>query len=195
MSSPLEVSLQKLFNVRQTNRLLRLSFPNNDGPQSHMVVNRLDATESLSRDFHFTVEIISNDPRISLKDLQGKMVTIELVREDGSIRYFNGYVFEFRLIKADGGQFYFDMVLLPWVAYLRLRRDNYLFHDRTLLDQTEDIFGDHAVRDSDLRITHHNDPALTDAIQFDETDYKTSTAAGNSKAGTTGTNTAPTATP
>lgn len=169
MSSPLEVALQRLFNVRQTNRLLRLSFPNNDGPKSLMVVNRLDATESISQDFHFTVEIISNDPNIALKDVQGKMVTIELVREDGSIRYFNGYVFECRLIKADGGQVYYDMVLRPWLAYAKLRKDNFIFHGKTLLDQTVDIFGDYALRDSDLRIT--NDPAFTDAMQFDETDY------------------------
>ncbi|GAC1610576.1 MAG: type VI secretion system spike protein VgrG1b [Aquirhabdus sp.] len=61
------------------------------------------------------------------------------------------------------------MVLLPWLKYLTLRRDNFLFHGRTLLDQTEDIFGDYPIRDSELRIT--NDPAFTDAMQFDESDY------------------------
>lgn len=169
MSTPQEIALHTIFNARQTNRLLRLAFPKNDGPKALMVVNRLDAAESISRDFQFTLEIISNDANIALKDVQGKLVTVELIREDGSKRFFNGYVFEFRLVKADGGQVYYEMVLLPWLAYLRLRRDNYLFHGRTLLDQTEDIFGDYPVRDSQLRI--RDDPPFTDAMQFDETDY------------------------
>ncbi|MFZ6748482.1 type VI secretion system Vgr family protein [Undibacterium sp. Ren11W] len=169
MSTSLDAVLATLFTSRQTNRLLRLSFPKKDGPKALMVVNRLDASEGVSRDFKFTVEVISNDPGIALKQVQGKLVSIELTREDGSLRYFSGYVFEFRLVKADGGQVYYEMVLLPWLAYCRLRRDNYLFHDKTLLDQTEEIFGDYPVRDSELRIS--NDPAFTDAMQFDETDY------------------------
>jgi type VI secretion system secreted protein VgrG len=60
--------------------------------------NRLDATEGLSRDFRFTVEVLSNDASIPLTDVQGRMVTISLVREDGSLRYFNGYVFEFQFV-------------------------------------------------------------------------------------------------
>lgn len=91
-----------------------------------MVVNRLDARESMSRDFDFTVEVMSDNAGIALKEIQGKMVTIELVREDRSMRYFNGYVFEFSRVRADGGQVYCRMVLRPRLAYLRLRQDNYL---------------------------------------------------------------------
>ncbi|MET3119535.1 uncharacterized protein involved in type VI secretion and phage assembly, partial [Undibacterium sp. GrIS 1.8] len=128
MTPTLDAALNTIFGSRQTNRLLRLSFPKNDGPKALMVVNRLEATEAVSRDFKYTVEVISNDATIALKDIQGKMVTVELIREDGSQRFFNGYVFEFRLVKADGGNVYYEMVLLPWLAYTRLRRDNYLFH-------------------------------------------------------------------
>ena len=142
MNTMTDAALQALGASRQHNRLLRLQFPNQDGPAALMLANRLEARESLSRDFHFTVEVISNDPAISLKDVQGKLVTVELVREDRSRRFFNGYVFEFRRVRADGGQVYYDMVLLPWLAYLRLRRDNYLFHNKSVADQTDDIFAD-----------------------------------------------------
>ena len=155
--------------TRQNNRLLRLNFPNGDGPSS-LVANRLDAVEGLSRDFHFTIECLTDDPHIALKDVQGKMVTVELVREDDTMRYFNGYVFEFRRVRADGGEVYYDMVLLPWLAYLRLRRDNYLFHDMSIQDQSDDIFGDYAVRKSEFRI-NGADPIMTDACQYDESDY------------------------
>jgi len=128
-------SLNALVGSRQNNRLLRMSFPDNDGPDALMVANRLDAHEGLFRDFHFAIEILSDNADIQLKDMIGKNVTIELVREDGSMRYFNGHVFEFRFIKTDGGYAYYDMVLLPWLAFLRLRKDNYIFHGKTVEDQ------------------------------------------------------------
>ncbi len=155
---------------RQSNRLLRMKFPNDDAPSQVMLPNRLDAFEGLSRDFAFTVEVISDDPKIALKDMQGKSVTVSLVRPDGALRHFNGYVFEFRHVRTDGAYNFYDMVLLPWLAYARLRRDNYLFHGMNVLDQTQDIFGDYELRDWESRITG-DIPAVTDACQWDESDY------------------------
>ena len=48
----------------QHNRLLRLSFPRNDGPLAQMLVNQFDAIESLSRDFEFAVEILSDNTNL-----------------------------------------------------------------------------------------------------------------------------------
>jgi len=161
---------QALLGISQDNRLLRLSFPNEDGPHALLLPNRLEADEALSRDFSFTVEVLSENARLALKDVEGKMVTISLVREDGSLRYFNGYVFEFALVRTDGGFAFYRMQLGPWLAYLRLRRDYYLFHNKSVQQQTTEIFNDYPLPDWQTRI-HGADPALTDACQADETDY------------------------
>jgi type VI secretion system secreted protein VgrG len=154
----------------QHNRLLRLSFPNNDGPRAVMLANRIDAYESLSRDFRYTVEVLSDNPAIPLKEVQGRMVTIEMVREDGSLRYFNGYVFEFTHVRTDGGYAFYEMVLLPWLAFLRLRRNYCLFHDKSVREQTEIIFTNYHGRDWRTHI-HGDDAPLTEACQYDESDY------------------------
>ena len=135
-----------------------------------MLANRLDAVEGLSRDFQFNVEVLSDSPDIALKDVLGKMMTISLQRDDGSSRHFNGYVFDFRFVRNDAGFSVYDAVLLPWLAFLRYRRDNYLFHGNTVQEQTEKIFGDYECRDWDLRALS-GDVTMTDACQFDETDY------------------------
>ena len=83
---------------------LRLTFPKNDGPDALLLVNRLDAVEELSRDFCFTLELISDSVHIELKEVQGRLMTVELVREDGTLRYFNGYVFEFSLCAPMAGK-------------------------------------------------------------------------------------------
>ncbi|CDG83226.1 type VI secretion system Vgr family protein [Janthinobacterium agaricidamnosum] len=164
-------TLSTLAQDRQHKRILRLSFPHNDGPSALLLANRLEADESLSRDFEFTVEVLSDNAEIALKDVQGKMVTIELVRGDGRLRYFNGYVFAFRLDKTDGALVFYTMTLKPWLAYLTLRKNNYLFHGRTLFQQAEKIFADYGTHaDWDSRVGGP-DPAMTMACQFDEDDH------------------------
>jgi type VI secretion system secreted protein VgrG len=153
----------------QQNRLLRLHFPHDDGPGATLLPNRLDAHEALSRDFCFQVEILSKDASIPLKEVLGKMVTVELVREDGSLRYFNGYVFKFLLAHTDGGMACYNMELRPWLAFLDLRRDNYLFHGKTVEEQTKLIFDDYPIHDWAYRVIGSDEP-MTDACQFAESD-------------------------
>ena len=156
---------------RQANRLLRLDFPSNDGPEGVLLVaNRLDADEGLSRDFVFKVEVLSDSPSIALKDLMGKMATLALRRVDGSIRYFNGHVFDFRFVKNDAGFAFYEMVLRPWLAFLQYRRDNYLFHGKTVEQQTDSIFRDYEMRDWHLGSRGIDEP-MTEACQWDESDY------------------------
>ena len=96
--------LTALLGDMQGDRLLRLRFPQGDAPNDTvLLVNALDASESLSRDFSYVVEVLSDNAAIPLTALMGKMVSVELVREDGSLRYFNGHVFEFRFLRTDGG--------------------------------------------------------------------------------------------
>ncbi|MEJ7806286.1 MAG: type VI secretion system tip protein TssI/VgrG, partial [Telluria sp.] len=164
-------SIIDLVQGRQHNRILRLSFPHNDAPQSQFLVNQLDAVESLSRDFEFTVELLCDDAYVPLKDMQGKMLRIELVRGDGSLRYFTGYVFSFKRKKSDGNITFYEAKLGPWLKYLSLRKDNYLFHGKTLREQTVSIFADYqTVSNWDWRVAGE-DRTMTDACQFDETDF------------------------
>ncbi|AMO93989.1 rhs element Vgr family protein [Collimonas fungivorans] len=156
---------------RQHGRILRLSFPHDDGPQAQLLVNKLDGIESLSRDFEFNVELISDDPALALKDLQGKLFSVELVRADGSLRYFSGFCFEFRLTRTDGAITFYQTKLGPWLQYLRLRKDNYIFHGKTLREQTENIFSDYGTHpDWDFQV-RGEDAVMTDACQFGESDH------------------------
>ncbi|HWW99884.1 MAG TPA: type VI secretion system Vgr family protein [Collimonas sp.] len=156
---------------RQHNRILRLSFPHGDGPEAPLLVNKFDAVESLSRDFSYTLDLLSDAPDLALKDLQGKLFSVELVRGDGSLRFFTGFCFEFSLLRTDGGISFYQAKLGPWLQYLRLRTDNYIFHGKTLREQLEIIFADYGTLPSwDFQVSGE-DAAMTDATQFGESDY------------------------
>lgn len=161
--------LKDLISARQHNRILRLSFPNSEGPRCEFVVEKLDAFESMSRDFEFTIEILSDNAKLELKDLQGKLLSVELVQKGGTLRYFSGYCFSFRLKKAENIAFY-EAKLAPWLRYLTLRKDSYLFHEANLREQTGSIFSDYGAHPVwDFKV-YGDDVAMTDACQFNETD-------------------------
>lgn len=155
----------------QHRRLLRMHFPQKDGPaRALMLVNTLDATESLSQDFSYRLEVLSDDAKIALTDIMGKMVCVELVREDGTLRYFNGYVFGFRLVKTDGGFAHYEMVLEPWLAHARLRQDNRSFCDERTEDLTEAVLENYLMRDYRVAFSQP-DPYLTYSCQHNESDH------------------------
>jgi type VI secretion system secreted protein VgrG len=154
----------------QNKRLLRLTFPKKDGPHALLLPNRLHAHEELSRGYRFEVEVLSDDASIPLKAMMARMVTISLVHAGGSLRYFNGYVTEFRFIRADGGFAFYQMVLEPFLAFARLRQDNVSFHGKTMRQITEDTLAHYRQADWHM-FTHEDDPVLTAANQHNETDY------------------------
>lgn len=164
-------SLKERIRDRQNTRILRLAFPHDDGPASELLVNSLDAREGLSRDFEFTVELLSDNALLDLKDLQGKLLSVELVRHDGSLRHFTGYVFGFRLVRAEGGIAFYEARLGPWLKYLSLRKDCFIFHNATLYEQTTSIFRDYLAHPEWELRRHGEDLAMTDACQFNESDY------------------------
>lgn len=162
--------LKRLVEARQSTRLLRLSFPNDNGPDCEFLVNALEADEGLSRDFVFKVEILSDNPAIALKEIQGKMLCVELVQKGGTLRYFTGYCFSFSKKKSDGSVTYYEAELGPWLRYLKSRKDSFIFHDATLYEQTQTILGEYAHADWDLQL-HGSDLPMTMAVQFNESQY------------------------
>jgi type VI secretion system secreted protein VgrG len=154
----------------QHDRLIRMAFPHRDGPDRILLPNRLKVREEVSRCFRVEVELLSDDARIPLKAMMAKMVTISVVREDGSLRYFNGYVTEFRFLRADGGFAFYRMVLEPWLAFTRLRKDNVSFHGKSVIEITELTFAHYHQADWQPYLVDEF-PRMTCANQYDETDY------------------------
>lgn len=162
-------TLQAMTRARQHARILRLSFPNNDGPPCEFVAERLDAVESMSRAFVYTVEILSDRSNIALKDIHGKLISIALVQMNGALRHFTGYCFSFRLVRFDNIAHY-EAKLGPWLDYLNYRLDCYLFHNANLYAQTSSVMRDYGVLASWAWQVRRDDVAMTDACQFNESD-------------------------
>lgn len=159
-----------LTRQRQHHRILQLHFVNDDAPDVELLINRLNASEALSRDYAYTLELLSDDACIPLEALMGKLLRVALVRADGTQRHFTGYVERFSFLRTDGGLAFYEARLVPWMAFLAARINNRIFHQRNLEGLSAEIFSaypSHARWNCQLR---HDDPVCTDIFQFDESD-------------------------
>ncbi|WP_186017682.1 contractile injection system protein, VgrG/Pvc8 family [Burkholderia gladioli] len=154
----------------QHDRLLRFEFEG-EAPYPLLLANRIDGTESLSRDFQFTIEILSDHASLPARDFIGRKVTLGLLRGDGSQRYFNGHVFSFRQLGSDGACAFYEAVIGPWLRYLRYGRHNRLFLDRNLRRQTEAVFEDYGTLPDWAWHVGEDDPPVKMACQFGEHDH------------------------
>ena len=59
---------------------MRLDFPHDDGLPAILMPDKLLAHEEVSRSYRYVFTALPDDPRIPLKFVTGKMVTISLVR-------------------------------------------------------------------------------------------------------------------
>ncbi len=167
---PVELLLDWL-NAPQRARLLKLSYPHENPSAARLLPNRFVGKEYISRDFEYTVELLSDQADISLEEMHGKMLCISLVQADGRLRHFTGYVSQFSLKATTGGVVFYEAVLVPWFAFTRLRQNNRVFTDQTLRQQTQSLLAEYAGwAQWEWQVTGE-DPAFTMAVQFGESDH------------------------
>ncbi|SPA56461.1 putative Rhs element VGR-related protein [Cupriavidus taiwanensis] len=64
-------------------------------------------------------------------------------RSRTTLRPFHGHVTRFERVGANGGLARYRMVVEPWLAFLRHRRDSFLFQDMSVVDVVDSVFGDY----------------------------------------------------
>ncbi|WP_233233155.1 type VI secretion system Vgr family protein [Bordetella sp. LUAb4] len=127
----------------QGNRLLDLSTP--------LGANRLLAQAMRGSDhisdggYRLRITALSDDAHIPLKELLGQPAQLSLQSALGrdAPRVWHGHVTEARFEGANGGLARYQLRLEPWLAFLRQRRDSYVFQDMNVCDIVESIFGDY----------------------------------------------------
>lgn len=128
-------------SARQTNRLLRLHTPLGSDV---LVAERLDGWEAVDQGgFRFELDALSADAMLPLDALLGAPVLVELLTADSrtNLRPFHGHVTAFERIGSNGGMARYRLVIEPWLSLLRYRQDSYAFHDLSVIEIVEQVFG------------------------------------------------------
>jgi type VI secretion system secreted protein VgrG len=70
-------------------------------------------------------------------------MTVGLRQADGRYAPWHGYVTEAAQLGSDGGLARYRLVMAPWLAALQLRRDSFVFQDKTVQQILDDVFADY----------------------------------------------------
>ena len=127
-------------NLLQSDRLIKLD--TNLGPNT-LVPQRVVGRSRLGRHFDFTVDVVSLSGNIELKTMIAQPVTLWIQQSDKSYQPHNGYVYTVRRLGSNGGLTTYQLGFASWMHFLKFRRDQRIWQDRTADDIITDVLNAH----------------------------------------------------
>ncbi|KRG48707.1 hypothetical protein ARC23_02445 [Stenotrophomonas beteli] len=113
------------------------------GLQEAWVVERFEGIESVCGDNRLQIDCLSTDAFLDLEPWLEQPLTLQLRQADGALRQLHGLCTEAAQLGSDGGLARYRLILEPWTALLRLRRNAVIFQDLDTRAICEQIFADY----------------------------------------------------
>lgn len=157
--------------LSQHGRLLTLSSAQESGLPESLMAERFAGREGVNELFSFDVDALSTSSSLELGQFIGEELTVRLLQPDGSMRSWHGLCTQASWLGADGGVARYRLHLEPALALLRLRRDNYIFQDKSVRDIVQELLADYPQVRMDFDITQELAPRAT-CTQYRESDFE-----------------------
>ena len=131
-----------LAQFTQDSRLLRLT---TSLGSDELLVEYIEGREGLSEGFRFDITALCADAHLDLDALLGQTALLQILTQHSrsELRPIHGHITAFERLGSDGGFARYRITLEPWLAFLRHRRDSYIWQGRNTLDIVAEIFGDY----------------------------------------------------
>jgi type VI secretion system secreted protein VgrG len=125
-------------------RLLTLRFAADSGLAPDLLLpHRLAGEEHVSRCYRYTLDCLSPDSFLELKDLLGQPVKVGILQADGDVRSLCGLVTAAACLGADGGFAHFQLTIEPALATLDRRSNSRAFQDKSIPEIVDAILREH----------------------------------------------------
>jgi len=151
----------------QINRRIAISTPLG---KDTLLLRGFTGTESISRLFHFDLDLLSENDSIKLQDLVGKNVTLRIFDAEGAERHWNGFISRFSQGSQDRRLTAYRAQMVPWLWFLTRTADCRIFQNKTVPDIIQKIFSDLKFQDFELRLYGSFTPRDY-CVQYRETDF------------------------
>ncbi|WP_321890117.1 type VI secretion system Vgr family protein [Paraburkholderia bannensis] len=126
--------------LSQLNRLLKLDTPVGD---NELLAHRVVGSSRVGRDFSFLIDCVSTSGDVQLRALIAQSVTLWVQQADGAYQPHNGYVHTVRRLGADGNLTSYQLGISSWMHFLKFRRDQRHWQDKSADAIISDIFKEH----------------------------------------------------
>lgn len=156
--------------LSQDTRNIRLSAPGHLGAE--LVFRRLSAFERMSALFEYRLHALCEKPDLKLGKALGEPFLIELVGEQGPVRFFHGLCTEARFVGAEAAGGIYEFVLRP-AAWFKSRAVNFAVHHHKTADK---LISEALEKDAKPFVQtrmHFFDPPLEReyCVQYGESDF------------------------
>ena len=131
-------------NATQANRTISVKTPLEDDV---LLFHRMTANEKLGGLFRFDLDLLSTNPEIDFQGMLGQSMTVQYLRLDKTLRYFNGVVSHFTQAGSHGELSLYRATLRPWFWFLTRNADSRIFQNQTVPDIIKEIFRGHGFSD------------------------------------------------
>lgn len=167
-NSAIVVQPDFLGGLSRSSRLISIETPLGSDA---LIVQSFVGREAMSDLFRINVDCLSTSTHHQLKALTGEEVSLRMRLADGSMRTFHGIVIAISQLGGDGALARYRLTLGPWLHALTLRRDSYVFQDKTVLEIIDDVFRDYPLAHYRFNIRTPL-PKRSVTIQYRESDYR-----------------------
>lgn len=124
----------------QSDRLIKLD--TTLGPNV-LVPQRIVGRSRLGRHFEFTVDVVCTSGSVELKTLIAQPVTLWIQQSNKSYQPHNGYVHTARRLGSNGGLTTYQLGFASWMHFLKFRRDQRIWQEKTVVEIVTDVFNAH----------------------------------------------------
>ncbi|MEQ5844274.1 type VI secretion system tip protein VgrG (plasmid) [Paraburkholderia acidicola] len=125
----------------QQDRLLKLDTPLGDNV---LLPQRTVGWSRIGRHFEFTLDVLSTNGNIKLKQLIGQPVTLWFLQADKSYLPHHGYVYSVRRLGSEGGLTSYQIRFASWMNFLKFRRDQRIWQDKPVDEILTDVLNAHS---------------------------------------------------
>ena len=137
--------------------------------KDELLVASLSVHEEISGLFGLDFELVSEKGEIPFANIIGKSATVRIELENGSQRYWNGYVSRFSQGASDDRFVYYRAGVVPWLWFMTRTSDCRIFQEKSVPQIVQQIFGEWSFSDFRAELTGSYEPREY-CVQYRETD-------------------------
>ena len=136
-----------------------------------LLLKTLRGAETLGRPFQYELELLSESQSIDFNAIVGTNATVRLPVGDDAVRYINGYVIGFEMVRPLKRVTEYRAVLAPWLWFLTRTADCRIYQNKSVVDIFKDVFQRNGFQDLDVRLSGSYTPREY-CVQYRQTDFQ-----------------------
>ncbi|MBI9090013.1 MAG: type VI secretion system tip protein VgrG [Desulfobacterium sp.] len=157
-----------MFMLTQKNKVFSIETPLG---KDVLLLDRFTGQEGLSENFHFDLDLFSEQNSISVEGIIGKNVTISILLSDGNKRFLNGLISCFSQVQGnDYRASYYSATMVPWSWLLTRTTNSRIFQNLSVPDIVEKVFQDKGFINFKFNLSATYEPREY-TVQYRETDF------------------------